>query len=130
MQPRYFEQLYELVSKYKRITPRSYLTHLESKWVILDELQINEMTYNYKRGWETDEHFATFSFCLDREQTALLKDNLDILDADKKQHMMVDVWARDLFNLAVMIGWNENEAGDAENVRACGGLLHQGARGD
>ena len=38
LQPRYYKQLYALVFKYKRITPRSYITNLESKWVILDEL--------------------------------------------------------------------------------------------
>jgi len=107
LQARYYEQLYEPVFKYKRLTPRDYISHLESKWVILDELQIEEMTKNYKRGWETDEHFTTFAYRLDREQAALLKDSIIISDADKKQHMMVEVWARDLFDRAVMIKWND-----------------------
>ena len=64
------------------------------------------MTSNYKRGSDTDKHFITFLFRLDHEQTALLKDSIIILDADKKQHMMVEVWARNLFNHTVMIEWN------------------------
>ena len=78
LQARYYEQLYEPVFKYKRLTPRDYITHLKYKWVILDKLQINEMTLNYKRGWETDTHFTAFSYCLDCEQTTLLKDNIII----------------------------------------------------
>ena len=83
------------------------MTHLEPKWGILDELQINEMTSNYKRGWETDEHFTTFSYWLDREQTALLKDNIIISDAVNTQHIIVEVWAHDLFDCAAMIRWND-----------------------
>ena len=86
------------VFKYKRIAPRSYITHLEPKWVILNELQIDTMTSNYKRGWETDTHFTTFYFFLDREQTALLKDTIIISDTDTNQHMIVEVWARNLFD--------------------------------
>ena len=67
LQPKYIEPLYEPVFKYNRITPRSYIIHFESNWVILDELQINKMNSNYKRDWETDEHFTTFSYWLDRE---------------------------------------------------------------
>ena len=107
---RYYEQLYEPVFKYKRLIPRDYISDLESNWVILDELQIDEMTKNYKRGWETDEHFTRFSYRLDRQQAALLKDGIIISDADKKHHMMVEVWARDLFDRAVMIKWNDKPA--------------------
>ena len=99
--------MYKPVFKYKRVTPRSYTTRLETKWVILDKLQIDEMTSNYKRGCETDKYFTMFLFCLDREHAALLKDNIIILNANKKQHFMVEVWARDLTNQAVMIDWNK-----------------------
>ena len=110
LQPRYYKQLYKPVFKYKKTTPQSYITHLKSKWVILNELQINEMTSNYRRGWETDNQFTTFLFRLDCEQTALLKDNIIISDTNKKQHMMVEVWASDLFDRAVMIEWNKKPA--------------------
>ena len=110
MQTRYYEQLYKSVFKYKSITPQSYITHRGSKWFILDELQINKMTSNYKRGWETDEHFTMFSYWLDHEQTALLKDNIIISDTDKKQHIMAEVWARDLFDRTVTIKRNDKPA--------------------
>ena len=38
LQPRYYEQLYVNVFKYKKIVPRTYIIRLEIKWVILDKL--------------------------------------------------------------------------------------------
>ena len=110
LQPRYHEQLYKPVFKYKRITPRAYITHLKAKWVILNGLQTDKMTSNYTRGCETDEHFTTFLFCLDHEQTALLKDNIIISNTDKNQHIMVEVWSHDFFNRVVIIERHEKPA--------------------
>jgi hypothetical protein len=111
---RYYEQLYEDVFKYKRIQPRDYLAHLEAKWVILDELQIKEMIKKYKRGWSMDEHFTTFADRLNREQKKLSDDNIVVSDADKKQHLMVELWGRDLFDRPVMIEWNERPREERE----------------
>jgi hypothetical protein len=83
LQPRYYEQLYEPVFTYKRVRPRSYINNLNTKWVILDKLQIEEMTPNCRRGWDTDKPFTTCLHRLDREQVALLKDNITISDANK-----------------------------------------------
>ena len=65
------------------------------------------MTSNYKRGWDTDEHFATFLYCLYKEQAALLKGNIAIPDANKKHHLVIEVWAHNLFDRPVMIEWNK-----------------------
>jgi hypothetical protein len=118
LETRYYEQLYEDVFKYKRIQPRHYLAHLESKWVILDELQIEEMIKKYKRGWSADEHFTTFANRLNREQKKLRDDNIVVSDADKKQHLMVELWGRDLFDRPVMIEWNERPREEREYEHA------------
>ena len=107
LEPRYYEQMYEDIFKYKRVLPRRYIEHLELKWVILDEVQIEKMIGNYKRGWSQEEHFTTFAKRLSREQKKLKSDNIIISDADKKQHLMIQVWDRDLFDRAVMNEWNE-----------------------
>ena len=65
------------------------------------------MIVNYKCGWSLDDHFAIFVKRLSREQKKLKNNSIIILDADKKQHLMIQVWDRDLFNRAVMIEWNE-----------------------
>ena len=57
--------------------------------------------------WSPDEHFTTFAKRLSREQKKLKNDSINISDADKKQHLMIQVWDRDLFDRAVMIKWSE-----------------------
>ena len=89
LQPRYYEQMYEDIFKYKCVLPRRYIEHLELKWVILDEMQIEKMIGNYKRGWSLEEHFTTFAKRLSREQKKLKNDKIIISDADKKQHLMI-----------------------------------------
>ena len=65
------------------------------------------MVANYKRGWSSDEHFTTFAKWISWEQKKLKEDNIVISNADKKQHLMIQVWDRDLFDPAEMVEWNE-----------------------
>ena len=71
---------------------------MELKWVILDEMQIEKMITNYKRGWSSDYHFTTFTKRLSREQKKLKEDSIIISDVDKKQNMMIQMWDRNLFD--------------------------------
>ena len=64
------------------------------------------MITNYKRGRSSDKPFTTLTKRLSREQKKLKDDKIIISDVDKKQHLMIQVWDRDLFNRAVMIVWN------------------------
>ena len=88
-------------------TPLSYITHLWTKWVVLNKIHTKEITSNYKRGWDTDEHFTIFMCHLGRKQAAMLQDSITISDANKEHHLMVEVPARNLFDCPVMIEWNE-----------------------
>ena len=65
------------------------------------------MISNYKHGWSSDKHFTTFAKRLSREQKKLQDDNIVIFDADKKYHLMIQVWDTNLFNHAGMIVWNK-----------------------
>ena len=107
LEPQYYKQMYEDIFKYKCVLPRRYIEHLELKWVILDKIQVEKMVTNYKRGWSSDKHFTTFTKRLSREQKKLQEDSIIISNADKKQHLMIQVWDRDIFNRAVTIEWNE-----------------------
>ena len=64
------------------------------------------MISNYKRGWHIDERFTVCALCLDQEQAKVLKDNITVSYVNKKQHIMVNVWTRNLFNCPVIIEWN------------------------
>ena len=73
----------------------------------INEMQVNKMVANYTRRWSSDEHFTTFTKRLLREHKKLKEDNIIISNTDKKQHLLIQVWDRNLFDRAVMIEWNE-----------------------
>ena len=83
LEPRYYEQMYEDIFKYKRVLPRHYPEHLERKWVILDEMQIEKMITNYTRCWSLGKHFTTFAKRLLREQSKLEEDKIISSNADR-----------------------------------------------
>ena len=53
---------------------------------------IDKLTTNFKRGWESGEHIASFDLRLDLGQAKLLSDGITISDVDKNQHYMLQVW--------------------------------------
>ena len=59
---------------------------------------IDKLTTNFKRGWESGEHIASFYLRLDLEQAKLLSDGITISDVDKNQHYMLQVWDLNLFS--------------------------------
>ena len=61
------------------------------------------MITNYKRGRSSGEPFTTLTKRLSREQKKLKDDRIIISNADKKQHLRIQVWDRDLFNRVIMI---------------------------
>ena len=94
LQPRYWEQLEQTTFKWKRITPRMYIEHLQDVWVKLDEPTIEAETNNYKRGWADDEHITSFNKRLTREQGELLTGKIIITNDMKLRHYMIEMWKR------------------------------------
>ena len=78
------------------------------------------MIVNYKWGWSLDEHFTSFAKRLSREQKKLKEGKIIIFDTDKKQHLMIQVWDRDLFNRAVMIERKEQPSIKKDCANAVG----------
>ena len=52
----YYEQLWEETFIYKRVLPTTYITHLETRHVILDTVVVKRLKANYYRGWDVEEH--------------------------------------------------------------------------
>ena len=84
--------MYENIFKYKHVLPRRYIKHLEIKLFILDNMQIEATTTNYKQERVLDNHFTSVTKRLSREQKKLKDDTIINSDAD--------VWDRNLFD-----GW-------------------------
>ena len=62
----YYEQLWEETFIYKRVLPITYITHLETKHVILDTVVVKRLRENYYRGWDVEEHINSFGVRLSR----------------------------------------------------------------
>ena len=58
---KYWEQLKEDVFKFKRITPRQYIEHLETKWAKQDPIVKDRLLTKFFRGWDPEnEHLISF----------------------------------------------------------------------
>ena len=95
---RYYKQLSEKTFKYSKLLPWDFITHLETKWVFLDEMQIQQLKDKYKKGWRPNEHISAFARRLNENQAKLATDGITISDVDKNQHYMLQIWKSDMFS--------------------------------
>ena len=102
---RYYEQLSHYTYNYRDVLPRDFITHLESKWVFLDEMQKQQLKDEYVKGWATDEHISAFARRLNEDQKKLASDRIIISDVNKNQHFMNEIWKSDMFNKTTMTEW-------------------------
>ena len=65
---KYYEQLWEKTFKHKHVLPITYITHLETKHVVMDTLVIKRLKAEALRDWDEDEHISSFATRLTREQ--------------------------------------------------------------
>ena len=86
----YYEQLWEETFIYKRVLPVTYITHLETRHVILDTVVVKRLKAGYYRGWDVEEHITSFGVRLNQEQRKLSQYTPPIIisDADKCQHYL------------------------------------------
>ena len=104
----YYEQLWEETFIYKRVLPTTYITHLETRHVILDTVVVKRLKANYYRGWDVAEHINSFGVRLNREQRKLSQyaPPIVISNADKVQHYLEQMWTRtDIFDEKFMTAW-------------------------
>ena len=102
---RYYKQLRHTRYKYRDVTPRMFIEHLESKWVFLDEMQKQQLKDDYVRGWDTDEHISAFVRRLSEDQRNLGHDGIIISDVDKNQHFVNEIWKSGFFDERTMTEW-------------------------
>ena len=88
--PNYYEQLWEEVFHYRRVTPRMYIEHLETRWCKMDTLVIGRLRARFLRGWDPEEHIVTFRVRMERERKKLKQYDPPIVFTDDEicQHYM------------------------------------------
>ena len=108
---RYYEQLSQQRFKYMHVLPRDFITHLETKWVFLDEMQVQQLKDEYYKGWSADEHISAFARRLDKDQAKLASDGVTISNVDKNQHYMLQIWKSEMFSQQAMTKWTKRPVG-------------------
>ena len=91
---KYWEQLKEDVFKYKRITLRQYIEHLEKRWVKQDPIVIDKLKTSFFRGWDPEnEHLVSFKVRLAHEKKTYSKYGpaITIPDDEITQHYLKEV---------------------------------------
>ena len=105
---KYYEQLWKKTFKYKSVLPYTYITHLETKHVVMDTLVIKRLRAEALKAWDGEKHISTFTTRLTREQDRLtaLSPPITITDEDKLQTYMEAMWSRtDIFDEKFMTEW-------------------------
>ena len=98
---KYYEQLWEKTIKYKRVLPITYITHLETKHVVMDTMIIKRLKAQALKDWDDDKHISPFATRLAREQRSLaaLSPPITMRDKEKLQKYMEEMWKRtDIFD--------------------------------
>ena len=107
---KYYEQLEEETFNYKRIWPTQYIEELRTKWVFLDEVQKKAMVDHYHRGIGENEHVRHFKTRLDKEQTRMDEDGVEITPAAKMSHYILEMYNSNRFSEPVMTKYEGRSA--------------------
>ena len=93
---KYYEQLCEDVFRYKRVLPRDYINHLQTKWIKMDTLIVKRLKNHFYRGWEDEEHIISFKVRLEKERKKLseLTPPITIEDKELAQHYVEEMLKR------------------------------------
>ena len=54
---KYYEQLLEKTFNYKRVLPITYITHLETKHVVMDTLVIKRLRAEVLKAWDGEKTY-------------------------------------------------------------------------
>ena len=108
----YYEQLEDTDLGYSEISIKDYLDHLTTQWCKLNTKAIQEMKDRQFRGWDKDEHITAFGRRLTREQHELRRQNVTIMDSDKLQHYLEQIYVSNIFDRRELTDWEKKPKKD------------------
>lgn len=109
---KYYEQLKEETFKFKRVTPREYINHLEKEWVKLDILVVKRLRAKFLSRWQDVEHIISFRVRVIRVKKMYAEFSKPVIIKDKDicQHYLEEMLARtDLFGEKCITKWNKKK---------------------
>jgi hypothetical protein len=103
----YYAQLKHRLTKYRNIKPQQILDHLDDRWCPLDVMAKKQICNTYYTKWDEDEHLTAFGKRLEDEQNQLVQSDIVILDKDKLQFYLEQMYASRKFNKQEMLEWEK-----------------------
>jgi hypothetical protein len=98
LEEQYYSQLKHRLTAYQNITPFQILEHLNDRWCPLEVKAKKVLKDAYYTKWDGDEHLTAFSNRLDDNQQALICSNITIVDEDKLQFYLEQMYNSNHFN--------------------------------
>jgi hypothetical protein len=101
----YHSQLKRCLMAYQNITPFQILEHLNNCWCSLDVKVKKVLKDTYYTKWDGNKHLTTFRKSLNDDQRALVCSNVMIVDKDKLQFYLEEMYNSNHFDKNKMLDW-------------------------
>jgi hypothetical protein len=103
----YHSQLRHRLTAYRNVTPFQILEHLNNCWCPLDIKAKKALKDMYYTKWDGDKHLTAFGKRLDNDQCALIWSDVWIVDKDKLQFYLEQMYDSNHFNKNKMLAWEK-----------------------
>jgi hypothetical protein len=92
---------------YQNVTPFQILEHLNDRWWPLDVKAKKALKDTYYTKWDGNKHLTTFGKHLDDDQQALIRSDVTIVDEDKLQFYLEQMYNSNHFDKNDMLEWEK-----------------------
>jgi hypothetical protein len=103
----YHSQLRHRLTAYCNVTPFQILDHLNNRWCPLDVKAKKALKDAYYMKWDGDKHLTAFGKCLDDDQRTLVRSDVTIVDKDKLQFYLEQMYNSNHFDKNEMLAWEK-----------------------
>jgi hypothetical protein len=103
----YYSQLKHRLTAYQNVPPFQILEHLNNRWCPLDVKAKKALKDAYYTKWDGNKHLTAFSMRLVDNQQALICSDVTIMDEDKLQFNLKQMYDSNHFDKNNMLEWEK-----------------------
>jgi hypothetical protein len=103
----YYSQLKNCLMAYRNVTPFQILEHLNNRWCPLDVKAKKALKDAYYTQWDGGEHLTAFGKRLNNNQCTLVRSDVTIVDKDKVQFNLEEMYDSNHFDKNEMLNWEQ-----------------------
>ncbi len=103
----YYSRLKHCLTAYLNVTAFQILEHLTNRWCPLDIKAKKALKDVYYTKWDGDKHLTALGKRLDNDQHALVRYDVTIVDEDKLQFYLEEMYDSNHFDKNKMLDWEQ-----------------------